>query len=154
MLDRVFSGGQTGADQAGWRAAKACGVATGGWMPRGFLTEDGPRPEFAEMYGAVEMPTPDYPSRTRRNAFEASATIWFGALDSPGFATTERACMEWGSRMLKVMEGTRPSEVVRWLRMNGFRSLNVAGSRESSNPGIGARVEAFLLVVFRQLAPR
>jgi hypothetical protein len=52
VLDRVVSGGQTGADQAGWRAARASGIATGGWMPAGFLTEAGPRPEFAEMFGA------------------------------------------------------------------------------------------------------
>ena len=49
MIDRVISGGQTGADQAGWRAAKASGIPTGGWMPKGFLTEDGPRPEFAGL---------------------------------------------------------------------------------------------------------
>ena len=36
---------------------QAFGVPTGGWMPKGFLTEDGPRPEFAEQYGAAEMPT-------------------------------------------------------------------------------------------------
>jgi hypothetical protein len=33
-------------------------------MPLGFLTEDGPRPEFADLYGAREMPTPDYRART------------------------------------------------------------------------------------------
>jgi hypothetical protein len=49
MLDRIISGGQTGADQAGWRAARACGVPTGGFMPLGFLTEGGPRPEFAAL---------------------------------------------------------------------------------------------------------
>jgi hypothetical protein len=53
MLDKTISGGQTGADQAAWRAAKAHAIATGGWMPKGFLTEDGPRPEFAELYGAL-----------------------------------------------------------------------------------------------------
>jgi len=30
--------------------------------------------------------------------------------------------------------------------------LNVAGNRESTSPGIGARVEAFMLVVFGRLA--
>jgi Circularly permutated YpsA SLOG family len=96
-------------------------------MPLGFLTEDGPRPEFAELYGAVELPTADYPARTRRNVFESSATIWFGNLSSPGCATTERACLDWGRVMFKVREGhTRPSEVVCWLGMNSFRSLNMA----------------------------
>jgi hypothetical protein len=51
-----------------------------------------------------------------------------------------------------VVEGVKPSDVVRWLEMNVFRSLNVAGNRESSNPGIGARTERFLLDVFHQLA--
>jgi hypothetical protein len=60
MLDRVITGGQSGADQAGWRAARAAGIPTGGFMPKGFLTEDGPRPEFAEEFGAVEMPTDSY----------------------------------------------------------------------------------------------
>jgi len=30
MLERVVSGGQTGADQGGWRAARVAGIATGG----------------------------------------------------------------------------------------------------------------------------
>ncbi|HJT77421.1 MAG TPA: putative molybdenum carrier protein, partial [Gemmataceae bacterium] len=42
MLERVISGGQTGADQAGLAAAKACGIPTGGWMPKGFLTVAAP----------------------------------------------------------------------------------------------------------------
>jgi Circularly permutated YpsA SLOG family len=53
----IISGGQTRADQAGWRAAKVCGLPTRGWMPKGFVTEDGPRPEFADQYVAEEMPT-------------------------------------------------------------------------------------------------
>ena len=41
MLERVITRGQTGADQAAWRAAKAFGISTGGAMPLGFLTETG-----------------------------------------------------------------------------------------------------------------
>jgi hypothetical protein len=74
MPERIVSGGQTGADQASWRAAQAMGIATGGRMPRGFLTEDGPRPEFADRYGAVAMPTGGDPERTRANARDSKAT--------------------------------------------------------------------------------
>ncbi len=42
MLKKFISGGQTGADLAGWQAAKAHGIPTGGAVPRGFLTEDAP----------------------------------------------------------------------------------------------------------------
>jgi hypothetical protein len=38
MLEKIISGEQTGADQAGGRSAEACGLATDGWMTRGFLT--------------------------------------------------------------------------------------------------------------------
>jgi hypothetical protein len=48
MLEHVISGFQIGVDQGAMRAAKAAGIPTGGAMPKGFLTEDGPRPEFAE----------------------------------------------------------------------------------------------------------
>ena len=53
----MISGGETGAEQAGWRAAEAIGVPTGGWMSKGFLTEEGPRPEFAEDTVRAEVPT-------------------------------------------------------------------------------------------------
>jgi len=40
----VVSGGQTGVDQAALRAARASGIATGGWAPKGWATEAGPAP--------------------------------------------------------------------------------------------------------------
>jgi hypothetical protein len=75
MLEKIVSGGQTGADQAEWRAAETYGLATGGWMPRGFLTEDCPRPDFAALYDAREMPTAEYPPRTKQNAQDSDATL-------------------------------------------------------------------------------
>lgn len=80
MLDRVVSGGQTGADQAVWRAARASRIATGGRMPVGFLTEAEPRPEFAELFGAVEIETASYPARTRANVEGSDETIWLGSI--------------------------------------------------------------------------
>src|SRR3954464_2058117 len=98
MLTKVVSGGQTGADQAGWRAARAFGIPTGGFMPAGFLTEDGKRPDLAEAFGAVELTTADYPARPRRNAAEADATPWFGSTDTPGARATLR-----GNRRLRCL---------------------------------------------------
>ena len=71
MLERIVCGGQTGADQAGGRAARACRSAIGGGRPRGFLTEGGPRPDGADLYGAHELPMgglPRGPSPTRGTA--------------------------------------------------------------------------------------
>ena len=70
MLERVISGGQTGADQTGLHAARACGIPTGGWAPRGWLTEAGPAP-WLEEWGLVECPEGEteaerYRARRRR----------------------------------------------------------------------------------------
>jgi len=46
MLERIITGGQIGADQGALRAARAAGIATGGWAPAGWETEAGPAPEL------------------------------------------------------------------------------------------------------------
>ena len=76
MMERVISGGQTGADQAGLAAAKACGIPTGGWMPKGFLTTAGPAPELAAEFGLKEH-SGEYAERTGANVRDADATIRF-----------------------------------------------------------------------------
>ena len=49
----------------------------------------------------------------------------------------------------------RTSVAVQWLRNHPqIRVLNVAGNRESKNPGIGERVERFLTVVFKRANER
>ena len=140
MLERVVSSGQTGADQAGWRAARAFGIATGGWMPRGFLTEDGPRPDFADRYGAREMPTSSYPGRTFANTRDSDAMLWFGSIDAPGVRATIEACRQLSQSCRRVEGGfTRPSHVAEGIVAHEVRVLNVAGHRESEAPGSGAR---------------
>lgn len=152
-LERVVSGGQTGVDQAALRAAKASGLATGGWMPLGFLTEDGRRPDMQDAYGMKPARTPDSPTRTRLNVKDSSATIWLGPTGCPGWVATEAAVRRYGRPMLVVEPGaTTPSMVADFLSKHRVRILNVAGPRESRSPGIGERTEAFLTRLFRSLA--
>jgi Circularly permutated YpsA SLOG family len=82
-LEKVISGGQTGADQAGLRATQAAGIPTGGCAPKGWQTEYGPAPWLAE-YGLTERLKASYPARTGANARESDGTIWFGTTDSSG----------------------------------------------------------------------
>ena len=60
-------------------------------MPRSFLTKAGPRPEFAELYGAIALETESYPTRTEPNLFAVGATFWFGSLDTTGYRATVTA---------------------------------------------------------------
>lgn len=57
-IDNVISGGQTGVDQAALRAARASGIVTGGFAPKGWATEDGPAPWLGSEYGLVGVRGP------------------------------------------------------------------------------------------------
>lgn len=157
MIERVITGGQTGADQAGWRAAKAARIATGGWMPRGYWTEAGERPEFADLYGAAEIKAVDLVDtiklRTWINARESEATLWFGDPSTPGGKATHNACQQFGRPFLTVRQPDliTPGFVAGRVRDRPYRVLNVAGNRESKAPGIGEWVERYLAEVFRLL---
>ena len=154
MIELVVSGGQTGADQAGWRAAKRYGIATAGWMPKGFKTEAGARPDFAEAYGAKSHGSASYRDRTISNIGLADATILFGDTGSPGSRLLIREATDVNHPFFSVKGPECPppgytfSRILRW---TGIKTLNVAGNRESSSPGIGAWVEEYLCEVFRLL---
>jgi hypothetical protein len=153
MLEKIISGGQTGADQAGWRAARAFGLITGGSIPKGFLTEDGPQPALAKDFGAREMPTDHLEARTEQNVRDSDATLWFGETTTSGAHATIAACQRWAKPCLPIYPSAefQPSHAAAWIADNHVRTLNVAGNRESDEPGIGARVERFLAEVLREL---
>jgi hypothetical protein len=160
MITKVITGGQTGADQAGWRAARKADLATGGWMPPGFVTEAGSRPEFAQAYGAVPLPdgmslADAYRERTSRNARDSDGTIFFGRGDSRGAIATRKACEHYAKPYLLIRPGTlndgRVRQAADWCRTRGIGVLNVAGHRESGMPGVGLWTETFLAAMFAEL---
>jgi hypothetical protein len=167
MTFKVISGGQTGADQAGWRAAKAAGLETGGWMPPLFATEQGQHPEYAELYGARALSLTDYTDlfgqvdwkaayrdRTYLNAADSDACVWFGNPATPGGYCTERACQKANIEFYVVVNGMESDPPLHvWLEdytsCDEVRTLMVAGNRESKRPGIGVFTERYLSEVFR-----
>lgn len=153
MLEKMISGGESGANQAGWRAAKAFGVAAGGWMRKGFMTEDGPQPKFAEQYGAAESTKDSEPACIEQNVEDSDATIWFGQTTTSSAHATVAACLTLGKPYMPVYPGAafEPSHVATWIIENAIETLNVAGNREHEEPGIGDRVERFLGEVLQQL---
>ena len=150
-VTRIVSGGQTGADQAGLAVARRLGIPTGGTMPEGFLTEDGPRPDLAREYSLEQAPSLDYPVRTERNVLVADGTVIFGDMRSPGSMLTAELCGRHGRPCLVVTPGAPVAAATQrlraWLVANRIQTLNVAGNRASQAPGIAAEVEAVLEAV-------
>jgi hypothetical protein len=133
MLERVVTGGQTGADQAALRAARAAGIPTGGWAPLGWLVEtpDGKRTEAApwlEGYGLAQCPEPGFPARTRANVRHSDATLFFGDYHTPGGRATLDACRIQGKPFMLVFGGlTRPRQVKEWIGAKGVRVFRQLG---------------------------
>ncbi len=144
-LQKVISGGQTGADIAGLRAAKISGLETGGWIPRGFRTETGSNPSLA-TFGLKETPTDGYQLRTLYNVRDSDATFWFGRSDSLGGKLTLKSCNSCG-RAFYTNNDNCGDMAIR-IHDCGYHTINVAGNRESRNPGIEAKVYSHLLIVF------
>ncbi|MDR3622904.1 MAG: putative molybdenum carrier protein [Paludisphaera borealis] len=159
MKIKIISGGQSGVDAAALRVAKRLGMETGGAMPEGWLTEDGPRPEYAELYGMTEAASPDDRTRTRINAEAGDMTLWLGPGISAFYGPTKSACEDFGKSfvlirdLLPVSAFVQSGYISRRLtyRLLDVMILNIAGSRESREPGVGEKAEEFLLVFLDSL---
>lgn len=142
--ERIISGGQTGADQGALIAAREMGIPTGGTAPKGWKTEAGAEPHL-KAYGMVEAPGDSYAWRTGRNIGEADATVVFGDVTSKGSALTMRLCQQFAKPFF--VNPTR-DDLQAFVIAFDVKTLNVAGNRESVNPGIAERVRAVLVEAF------
>lgn len=150
MQLKIISGGQTGADRAALDFALERSIECGGWCPRGRIAEDGTIPA---KYPLQEMPSAEYPPRTKKNVEEADATVVFdapGKKPSRGTQLTVRCCREAGKPYV-VLTGfpdveTDAAKLAAFLAQTKPETLNVAGNRESGTPGIYAHVLAVLAI--------
>jgi hypothetical protein len=144
----LIAGGQTGADRAALDWAIAEGVRHGGWCPRGRKTEDGPLPA---AYLLQETPASGYLQRTEWNVRDSDATLIFTLSDKldGGSKRTAQFADRLGKPWLHVRPGVHPKFVARFLALRQVGTLNVAGKRESSAPGIALFVREVLSQALR-----
>jgi hypothetical protein len=158
VIARVISGGQTGVDIAGLRAARAAGLPTGGTAPAGYATEVGPQPELLQGFGLVAHASRRYPARTLANVLEADVTLVIADPLDGGSALTVAYARENGRPVLHLadldaaaLERAADFIVARHRQAARPIVLNIAGNRESKQPGIEARAAPFLRALFAQL---
>ena len=142
----IVSGGQTGVDRAALDVAIALGIGHGGWCPAGRLSEDGTVPS---RYDLQETDSRDYPVRTEQNVIDSDATLilYEGRLKG-GTQLTRRICVRLEKPFLALRIDRDDASLARkWLAAQQPVTLNVAGPRESTSPGIFHRSMAILLKI-------
>ena len=134
-LIKIISGGQTGADRAGLDFAIAAGIPHGGWCPKGRKAEDGVIPA---KYQLTETNSTDYLTRTRWNVRDSDATMVFTIKPtlSGGSLRTAEYALKKGKPLLHFHQGSDFEPLLPWISSNLIQTLNIAGSRESSESGI------------------
>ena len=165
---KIISGAQTGVDRGALDAAFEVGTnlpdAWVGYCPFGRKAEDGVVPE---KYRMTEWG--DYKTRTEHNVMKSEATLIFkrGSV-GPGTTLTMNLVLKH-KKAFKVIDlpeldeeqnildhtvselpqSIDYKEVAKW--MSQFAVVNVAGSRESSHPGIQKQVKDVMMQILNEL---
>jgi len=139
LIQKIISGGQTGADRAGLDVAIEFNIPHGGWVPKGRKTEIGRLPD---KYQLREMDTASYPKRTEQNVLDSEGTliISHGKLNG-GSALTRNLAKKHGRPWIHIdMDALSVPDAKKityaWIHRNNISVLNVAGPRGSKNPKI------------------
>jgi len=155
MLEVIISGGQTGVDLAGLIAAKASGLKTGGWMPKGFRRLDGKFPNMEKEFGVKEHESWSYAPRTACNVRDGDATLRIARnFYSPGEICTKKAIDFYKRPYLDIpIDNLMPIEIVaEWIVKKDIRVLNVAGNSEQTSSGIQEKSVTYLSAIFGLVA--
>jgi len=139
MIQKIISGGQTGADRAALDFAIRHNIPYSGWVPKGRKTEDGTLPE---KYHLQEMPTGQYSKRTEKNVLDSDGTLILshglqtgGSALTTGFADHHRK--PWIHIDLEITSYPEAARMIReWVERSGVKIMNVAGARASKDPMI------------------
>ena len=150
MIEKIVSGGQTGADRMGLDWAIWHDIPHGGWCPKFRKAEDGTIPP---QYLLTETAKSDYVQRTEWNVRDSDGTLIFSLSDklSRGSAKTAFFAERHGKPFLHVHPGLSyqpATDVLRFVQDHSIKVLNIAGTRGSKEPYIGKFVKKVLEEAF------
>ena len=134
-------------DRAALDVALTRGLPCGGWCPRTRSAEDGP---IDPRYPLQQTTDEDPAVRTRLNVRDSHGTLIISrGVPTGGTRLAEQTARALGRPVLHVDpdEGSITAATRRlqaWVDRSDIAILNVAGPRESEQPGIGAYAAALL----------
>jgi hypothetical protein len=157
VIERIISGGQTGADRAALDVAIEFGIPHGGWIPKGRKTEDG---RFPAKYQLQEMSTAECPRRTEQNVIDSDGTLIISHGELSGGSDYTRRMAEKHGKPWIHLDADKFSveaavEIIRaWLSGNDIEVLNVAGPSASKDPKIFEATKKLLTLLIQDLFPK
>ncbi|MXZ18855.1 MAG: molybdenum cofactor carrier [Rhodothermaceae bacterium] len=138
----IISGGQTGVDRAALDVAIKWGLPYKGWCPAGRWAEDGKIPA---RYLLRVTPESNPAQRTVWNVQESDGVLILGGIeDSEGTQLARKTAEEWKRPVYHAELGDPVESVIQWVQDLESGIVNVAGPRESEQPGIYAGAFEFL----------
>lgn len=158
-LRKVISGMQTGVDIAALDAAINNGYEVSGYMPSGYRTLDGKRPEYKDKYNARVTKNWGYKTRTWLNIKNTSATARIASdFNSAGERCTLNGIREYQKphfdvhvKLSPLKYSFEPKDMALWIMDNEFETLNCAGNSEQTSPGIYKAAYDYFNEVFRMV---
>ncbi|MBN2807894.1 MAG: putative molybdenum carrier protein [Deltaproteobacteria bacterium] len=150
-VKKIVSGCQTGVDRAALEIAMEFGIPVGGWCPKGRMAEDGP---IDAKYPLQETNSTDYAIRTMLNVRDSHGSLVLTkGIPTGGTALTIKRAKGFDKDYLIVDLGKEcdAANIKEWLFGNLIDTLNIAGPRESSFPGIYDQTTLFLRRLFEYM---
>jgi hypothetical protein len=151
-IEKIVSGGQSGADRAALDWAIDRGLPHEGWCPAGRRAEDG---VIDSRYSLRETPQTGYITRTRWNVRDADATVIFSLAEylSGGSMATLKIARNLGKPVVhhsKAVTEDPARKLLEFVEENFVAILNVAGPRASGEESIGEFVYDVLEEAFAE----
>jgi hypothetical protein len=147
LLEKIVSGGQTGADRAAVDFAIERGIPHGGWCPRGRKAEDG---TIDRRYQLKETPSSGYVHRTECNVRDSDGTVVFSIAPvlTGGSKKTLELAHKHHKPVIHIARDGGPAApdqaLLRFIQDNKIKVLNVEGPRASKERDVAAFVMAVL----------
>lgn len=152
MISKIVSGGQTGADRAALDWALKRGMPHGGWCSKGRKAEDG---MIDARYQLSETESDDYSQRTECNVRDSDGTVilTLSPVLRGGSKKTAEFARQHRKPWIHLHQGMKaPAKVLqRFLSEQKIKILNVAGSRQSTEPEIALFVDLVLTEMLHEL---
>lgn len=151
MLQKIISDGQTGAGYGALEAAVALGFETGGFAPKGYMTENGPNKKLKD-YKLIEYLSTNYVNLFIKNINVSDGTLAFRIIEDNSIDKIIGYCQmkKWLPGKIKTMNVGRTKhkpicvitttsnedniivQIQQFIKKNNISCLNVVGHQQSN----------------------